>query len=402
MKGSTLLFCLILIAIIVSPLFLVVFNVNVDEHNSNPEFSVGVEYAISDSSVEGCKALVDRVKNFTNLFVIDSVGITFDINNLNEVCDYVYDAGLQFYVFFISLHTEGSRITPEGDIELVLRYNYYPHMWISDAKEKYGDKFLGAYAMDEPGGNQLDAGSFQLVKEAENQTEAAEIYLEWLELHISYYSYARECEDITLLTSEYALYWYDYKAGYDTVLVEFAWNHSRPLNVALCRGAANVQNKEWGVMVTWTYNDVPYIVSGDELYDDLISAYHNGAKHVVIFDHPATDYSEYGILTDEHFDALEKFWDYVNDNPSKHGIEKATAVYVLPENFGFGFRSSDDNIWGLWSADTDERVEKIWGDVNQLIDEYGFRLDIVYSDPEFNTGLKQQYDKLFFWNETLS
>ena len=395
MKRSTLLFCFILITIIVSPLFLVALNVGIDEQDSDPEFFVGVEYAIDNHSVEGCKALVDRVKNFTNVFVVDSVGITFDINNLNEVCDYVYDAGLYFYVFFIS-------IVYESEGYYILRYNYYTHIWIADAKEKYGDKFLGAYAMDEPGGNQLDAGSFQLVKEAENQTEAAETYLEWLYFHIRYYFYARECEDITVLTSDYGLYWFDYKAGYDTILAEFAWNHSRPLHVALCRGAANVQNKEWGVMVTWTYNHVPYIVSGDELYEDLISAYHNGAKYVVIFDHPETDYSEYGILTEEHFDAIEKFWNYVNDNPSKYATVKATVAYVLPENFGFGFRSVDDNIWGLWSADTDERVEKIWGDVNQLLEEYGFRLDIVYSDPEFNDDLPKHYDEVFFWNQTIN
>ncbi len=395
MKRSTLLFCFILITIIVSPLFLVALNVGIDEQDSDPQFFVGVEYAIDNHSVEGCKALVDRVKNFTNVFVVDSLGITYDLNNLNEVCDYVYDTGLYFYVFFISLVYEN-----EGDY--ILRYNYYPHIWIADAKEKYGDKFLGVYAMDEPGGNQLDAGSFQLVKEAENQTEAAEIYLKWLEVHTRYYLYARECEDITVLTSEYGLYWFDYKAGYDTILAEFAWNHSRPLHVALCRGAANVQSKDWGVMVTWTYDGPPYLVSGDELYDDLISAYHNGAKYVVIFDHPDTDYSEYGILTEEHFDALEKFWDYVKDNPSKHGTVKATVAYVLPENFGFGFRSSDDNIWGLWSADTDERVEKIWSDVNQLLDEYGFSLDIVYSDPEFNNDFPKHYDEVFFWNETLN
>jgi len=103
MKRSTLLFCFILITIIVSPLFLVALNVGIDEQDSDPEFFVGVEYAIDNHSVEGCKALVDRVKNFTNVFVVDSVGITFDINNLNEVCDYVYDAGLYFYVFFISI-----------------------------------------------------------------------------------------------------------------------------------------------------------------------------------------------------------------------------------------------------------------------------------------------------------
>jgi hypothetical protein len=375
----------------VSPLFLVALNVVFDEHDSDPDFFLGVEYAIDNHSVEGCKALVDRVKNFTNVFIVDSIGITFDIDNLNEVCDYVYDAGLYLFVFFIS---------PINDT-LQLRYNYYPHIWISDAKEKYGDTFLGAYAMDEPGGNQLDTGSFQLVTDAKNQLEAAKKFVYMLDGHTTYYSYARECENIILLTSDYGLYWFDYKAGYDTALVEFAWNHSRPLHVALCRGAANVQNRDWGVMVTWTYDGPPYLISGDELYDDLISAYHNGAKYVAIFDHPDTDYSDYGILTEEHFDAIEQFWNYVNENPDKHGTVKATVAYVLPDNFGFGFRSSNDNIWGLWNADTDERVEKIWGDVNQLLDEYGFRLDIVYSDPEFNTGLKQQYDKLFFWNETL-
>jgi len=403
LKRSTLLFCFILIAIIVSPLFLVIWNFDIDEQNSDPEFFVGVEYAIDNHSVEDCKALVDRVKNFTNLFVVDSVGITFDINNLNEVCDYVYDSGLYFLVFFISLHEEYGVPTEDGQHQtLIFRYNYYPHLWIADAKEKYGDKFLGVYAMDEPGGNQLDGGSFRLVTRAENQTEAAEIYLEWLYAHTNYYIYARECEGVTVLTSDYGLYWFDYKSGYDTILAEFAWNHSRPLHVALCRGAAKVQNRDWGVMVTWTYNDVPYIVSGDELYDDLKVAYHNGAKYAVIFDHPDTEYSEYGILTEEHFDALEDFWNYVNNNPDKHGIEKADVAYVLPENFGFGFRSSDDNIWGLWSANTDERTEKIWGDVNQLLEQYGSRLDIVYSDPEFNDDLQQHYEELFFWNETLN
>jgi len=374
------------------PLFLVALNVGVDKQDSGPEFFVGVEYAIDNHSVEGCKALVDRIKNFTNLFVVDSLGITLYINNLNEVCDYVYDSGLYFMVFFIS---------PLNDT-LQWRYNYYPNLWILKAKEKYCDRFLGAYIMDEPGGNQLDQGSFQLVKEAKDQTEAAEKWVEMLKIHIDQYSFLRRYEDYIVLTSDYGLYWFDYKSGYDTILAEFAWNHSRPLHVALCRGAAKVQNRDWGVMVTWTYNDVPYIVSGNELYDDLILAYHNGAKYAVIFDHPDTEYSEYGILTEEHFDALEDFWNYINSKPDKHGTEKADVAYVLPENFGFGFRSSDDNIWGLWSANTDERVEKIWGDVNQLLDEYGFRLDIVYSDLEFNDDLHQHYDKLFFWNETIN
>lgn len=382
---------MVLIIIVVSPSFFIVF----DNQESEPEFFVGVEYAIDNYSVEGCKALVDKVKDYTNVFIVDTVGITYDINNLNEVCDYVYDSGLYFYVFFISL------VYQQDDGDLVLRYNYYPHLWIAEATEKYGEKFLGAYAMDEPGGNQLDDGSFQMVKSADTQSEAAENFVDLLSRHISYYSYASECENIKLLTSEYGLYWFDYKAGYDVVLVEYAWNHSRPLHTALCRGAANLQNKEWGVMVTWTYNDVPYIVSGEELYTDLVAAYHAGAKYVTVFDHPDTDYSDYGILAEEHFEALESFWNYIKENPSKHGSLKASAVYVLPENFGFGFRYDNDNIWGLWSADTDERAEKIWNNVNTLVEKYGFSLDIVFSDPEYNDDIQWQYEEVIFWNEKI-
>ena len=407
LKRSTLLFWFILIALIVSPLFFIVFNVDIDEQNSDPKFFVGVEYAIKNGNVEDCKALVDRVKNFTNLFVVDTLEITLDINNLNEVCDYVYESGLHFLVFFICLHYL------QGEV-LVLRYNYYPHLWMLEATEKYGNKFLGAYAMDEPGGNQLDQGDFKMVKaeDIDDVTEAGNSYVELLDIHVTPYTFLLKYEkNITILTSDYGLYWFDYKSGYDTVLAEFAWNHSRPLHVALCRGAANVQNRDWGVMITWTYEEPPYIVSGDELYDDLIWAYHNGAKYVVIFDHPHTEYSEYGILTEEHFKAIENFWNYVNNNPSKHGTVKGEVAYVLPENFGFGFRSADDKIWGVesdvfaekfgqWSVK--ELTEKIWSDVTQLIDEYGFRLDIVYSNPEFNDDLPKHYDKMFFWNQTLN
>ena len=335
-----------------------------------------------------------------------TLGITYDIYKLNKVCDYVYESGLYFMVFFLPLHEEYVVSIDNGEQQLhVMRYNYYPHLWVADAKETYSGKFLGAYAMDEPGGHQLDGGDdSRLVTSAETHAEASDTYMMGLHAHLNSYLYARECTGISVVTSDYGLYWFDYKAGYDTVLAEFAWNHSRPLHVGLCRGAATVQDREWGAMLTWTYVDKePYLVEGPELYEDLVVAYHNGAKYAVIFDHPDTGYSDYGILAEKygHFTALADFWDYVNSNPDKHGTEKSDVAYVLPENFGFGFRDDGDKIWGLWSADSDKRTEKIWSDINVVLEKYGFRLDIVYSDPEFNNILQQHYDKIFFWNQTI-
>ena len=87
--------------------------------------------------------------------------------------------------------------------------------------------------------------------------------------------------------------------------------------------------------------------------------------------------------------------------PIIRGIDKAEVAYVLPKDYGFGLRRADDTIWGLWNADEDEFSEKIWSDVNKLIAQYGSQLDVVYDDPEFFDSVKNRYDKLFFWNETI-
>jgi hypothetical protein len=39
------------------------------------------------------------VKNYTNLFVIGSLEMSFNQTALNEACDYVVDSGLQLIVF---------------------------------------------------------------------------------------------------------------------------------------------------------------------------------------------------------------------------------------------------------------------------------------------------------------
>ena len=118
----------------------------------------------------------------------------------------------------------------------------------------------------------------------------------------------------------------------------------RQLNVALCRGAATVQNKDWGVMIAWTYTQPPYIESGQELYQDLISAYDSGAKYILLFD-SNKDYT-HGILKAEHLEALKQFWQYAQSNPRKSYLIGERVACVLPKDYGYGFRGPNAKIWG--------------------------------------------------------
>ncbi len=63
-----------------------------------PEFYVGVEMAYQNANVSDVRAMVDRVKDFTNVFVIGSIELTYNESALDESCDYIHNAGLKIIV----------------------------------------------------------------------------------------------------------------------------------------------------------------------------------------------------------------------------------------------------------------------------------------------------------------
>jgi hypothetical protein len=380
-------FWIITIIIILIPLLIISLFLTYgffDKPSSSDVF-VGIDVAYDN--VEEIKLLVDEVSSYTNTIVIGSTGITYNFTKLDEVCQYVYDRGMYFMIYAHPLNDHD---------ELVIQ-----RQWVLDVKPRWGEYFLGLYAFDEPGGRQLDNATWKAVKGenwyADDFTDAADKYVSQMNLILNHTIRDQMgASNLPLFTSDYALYWFDYQAGYGAVFAEFGWNYSRNLNVALCRGAANVQNKEWGVMITWTYTQPPYLESGKELYNDLVLAYENGAKYILVFD--TNENYTHKTLQQEHLNALKQFWQYAADNPRASAPNSHGVAYVLPKDYGYGFRGPNDKIWGLWEADNFSL--RISTRVGGLIHRYQNRLDIIYDD-----GLKPNspygYSQLIFWNGTV-
>ena len=386
MKSKYLIVVVLLVLLLIVPVFLYYgFLADTPVKGDPSGLFVGVDVAFDN--VTEIKRLVDEISPYTNTIVIGSTGITHDMEKLDDVCQYVYDRGFYFMIYAHPI------FDPE---KLVIQRE-----WVLDAKPRWGQYFLGLYAYDEPGGRQLDNASYRVLNDenwfADNWTEAANKYVDTLFLYLHHTIEDQlGALDLPLFTSDYALYWFDYKAEYDVVFAEFVSNYSRHLNVALDRGAANVQNRDWGVMITWTYDQPPYLESGSELYDDLVLAYENGAKYILVFD-TNKNYT-HGVLQEEHLDALRRFWQYATDNPRPSDPPSDRVAYVLPKDYAYGFRGPDDTIWGLWEADAFSL--EISTEVGGLIDRYQNRLDIIYDDG-LETNSSYGYSQLIFWNGTV-
>jgi len=466
---------LLLLVGLVAVTSFIVFN----QKNESKSFYVGVTYC--GSSVQEAKELVDRVKNYTNLFVLQSGSLLDNTVAMEEIGAYVVAQNLSYAI--------------SGSTSDLLRLNQQQlSIWLIEAKERWGEQFIGTYYNDQPGGKMLD-DAITLKKDAQkidkttlhqtiskfdsrsiatNTENGSAIYGNNGEISLMYFrsdpeqrypvsinyypngsiilkevtlrsdnlytaenitkydrsipSYEelmaqnpiQNCDDaanafvdmhkelfagidkkqlnkndLLVFTADYGLYWWDYKGGYDVVLAELAWNHSDAQHIGLVRGAANLQDKSWGTILTWKYTHSPYLVDGAEMFEQLNLSYEAGAEYVIIFNY-SDDPTNPNILQEEHFEALERFWNEVVQNPEIiHGGIPAEAVLVLPNNYGWGMRNPNDNIWGLWDAD--DTCQQIWHQMQTRLNQYGTKLDIVYDDPHY--PIANRYPNIYYWNE---
>jgi hypothetical protein len=308
----------LLIVIVVATIFIANYGLTDGNTNRHEEsFYVGVTY--SGNTTAGAKVLVDKVKNYTNLFVLQSGKLQENLTATIEICDYAVDSGLNIIVYY------GSYISNREIIS----------SFLNATENRWDNHFLGLYLGDEVGGKMLDTqaefhdertgdrivkaidgtiktfntgynftdGKFwsrrityqtngTIIESTDqgtatyyqngsitftarngstqvsdfNQLESYESLwnsrplktpdevadrfiaenkgpVEWLHSQTS----------SKVFTSDYALYWFDYQCGYDVVLAQFGWNHTTALDMGLVRGAATLQNKDWGAILTWKY-----------------------------------------------------------------------------------------------------------------------------------------------------
>ena len=441
--------------LIIAIVLVTVLLVNQVSFESTQTVYVGVTYC-GDSVAEG-KLLIDKVKHYTNLFVLQSGSLQRDLPSVDELGNYAVSAGLYFLPYF------GYYIAEPFSA------------WLETAKQKWGTHLLGVYYGDEPGGKMLDDYvEFKNATTGESimKTRYGDIVLEKSNgvvihyeidgaIHLSlpssnqnsnstetgvyatFYpdgtiqidepytstdlpSYAnyedlmslRPFKDVneaadrfttrdqynieylsnltTVFTSDYGLYWFDYLSGYDVILEHVGWNHTVAQHIALTRGAAKLQNKDWGIVITWKYSVPPYLDTGQAILTQLRTAYECGAKYFVLFNYYEGNGTPYGIVKDEHFKALESFWNDVVKNPNVvHGSVKADSVLVLPENYGWGMRWATDKIWGIFKADN--QTQQLWDLTQSILKDHDLKTDIVYEDADL--PLAPEYQHIYYWNQ---
>ncbi len=465
-------------------------------------FYVGVTYG--GSSVTEAQQLIDKVKNYTNLFVIQSGPLMNNLDATEKICDYAVNAGLNVIVSF-GYYGVTTNTTCDA--------------FLAIAPGRWGSHFLGVYYQDEPGGKMLDGygvsglldnstrysiakavkesrveqwgqstdssylnsysfnyssgeisirqsasqdsptgvhlfstfnstiyftngtisfsngtsssgeilSNRQLVYQPNGEvqdengtlvTDAGNIsqfeayqqvwdsrpfqtYTETANIYVNMQRYILNSIDnptnVNLFTSDYGLYWFDYLGGYDTVFAQLGWNNTVAQEIGLVRGAANLQGKDWGTIITWKYNQPPYLPNGDEMFEQMRTSYECGANYVLIFNYADHMDGPYGTLQDEHFQALRRFWnDVVSNSSVVNGGIKAEAALVLPKDYGWGMRHANDTIWGLWDADNTS--SQIWTQIQNKLETYGSKLDIVYEDPAYPASGK--YSQVFYWNQS--
>jgi hypothetical protein len=282
-------------------------------NTENKPVYVGVSFC--GNTTAEAKLLIDRVENYTNLFIIQSGPVSRNETSLNEIADYATTHGLDILVLFGWFDTESDP---------------WQLPWIVDAMETYGDKLLGIYYYDEPGGLQIDYNwtryfgdywqvignhpLYQAHSEGREQFINGSLLRDYDSAAEVYRSFIRE--DFGIQASKTSLpkclcpstlcNWFTYLGGWDVVLAQIGWNDTVAQDIAVTRGAATLQGKEWGTIITWKYDVPPYLDTGAEVYQQMVASLPREQTTLPFLITPKmTATTPTAFMKDEHFKGVD-------------------------------------------------------------------------------------------------
>ena len=515
-KGLAIVLSLGLIVVIVVSTFVAIESY---DHSSGPvaskkPFYVGVTYG--GDNVTEAEQLIDKVKNYTNLFVVTSGPLMDNGTALNQICSYAVNAGLNIIVYFangiptinvpsfiesaqaswgshflgiyyddepggkmldsfVNLYVNNEMITkqqigapltvnydnssdfvefwPSGQIYTSIdsttnetvngisnvtvtknaSINYYPNGTITSSPDETSTYPNGTHVFVyedqityQPNGEVINGTETvmtgypnatyvtnfnQPISDPGNISQFEPYSQLWNTDPIQTYSEAANVfvgtehqtlssignqSDVKLFTSDYGLYWFDYLGGYNTVFAELFGTQTDAQTLALVRGAADMQDKNWGVMIEWANRSSITLQNGTQMYNEMRQAYEDGANYAVVFNYSPSGNGT-GLLQDEQFASIQKFWTDVVQNPKVTNNVTGQDALVLPNDYGSGLRSQSDTIWGLWQADNSS--QQVWNAMQASLAKYGSKLDIVYEDPAYPVA--GRYKDVYYWNQTI-
>ena len=97
-----------------------------------------------------------------------------------------------------------------------------------------------------------------------------------------------------------------------------------------------MQNKSWGVMLEPSSQSPLALQSGTQMYSELEQAYENGAEYAVVFNYSPSGNGT-GLLQDEQFASIQKFWKDVVQNPKETNNVTGQDALVLPTRLRMGY-----------------------------------------------------------------
>ena len=149
-------------------------------------------------------------------------------------------------------------------------------------------------------------------------------------------------------------------------------------------------------MLTWQTSAAPYLSTGNEMYNEMLSAYQEGATYVAVFNYSPNG-DGVGLLQPEQFSALQRFWTNVVQSHNVVRVEAgrcARFAHIITA----GVCGDPTTPSGVSGKPTTNPLRSGLS-LQSAMARDGAKLDVVYDSAAYPTA--GRYEQIIYWNQTM-